>query len=217
MSTARVGLASPVGAFWAVQVFYAVAVMRGSARAAAKATRERGDEQRPSSFRTIMRLNMLTAIAPGVLWIVTLPLNRFDLPRWIAAFALPTPRFGNVEQYRWAGAALSALSFAFYIAALRTISGRVRVRSLHVSLIAQGLFSFFGPRPKHDLIDSGPFSIVRHPIVRRLGRFRSADPSVHEQRCHAAGECTDVLSLDRQSALTRSDSSTLCRSIRPPR
>lgn len=34
-----------------------------------------------------------------------------------------------------------------------------------MALIAQGLFSLFGPRPKHDLIDTGPFGLVRHPIV----------------------------------------------------
>lgn len=118
MATAHVGLTSPAGAFWAAQVLYAVTVMRGSARAAAKATRERGDELRPTSFRTIMRLNFLTAIAPGVLWIVILPVNRYALPRWIAACGLPEPRFGAVEQYRVAGWALSAFSFGFYLAAL---------------------------------------------------------------------------------------------------
>ncbi|KDN43846.1 hypothetical protein RSAG8_05839, partial [Rhizoctonia solani AG-8 WAC10335] len=99
----------------------------------------------------ITAAHSLALFAPTALFLITVPLNKFIQPDWLAQYALP-----KVSLPTYYAARIGASASIW-------LSGTV-VKTSIKHLDAQ--FNYIGVRERPELVNTGPFRVVRHPMYR---------------------------------------------------
>ncbi|KLO11814.1 hypothetical protein SCHPADRAFT_941727 [Schizopora paradoxa] len=141
-----------VGASTSTYVLFVFTAVILSPRFMAKSNRESGakrvvPEHIARWSKLLKFLPLFTGLAPGLIYL-PMPFREWALPGWVERFELPDVEWREVCQTVAAGMALA--DYALFTWSL-CVLGR------------KGIFSPLETKERHQLVDDGPFSFVRHP------------------------------------------------------